>query len=172
MTPARPAFIRGDVREVHKLPSPAWGTILSTTSANPSWIGRVRGLPCEGIPIMPTFPDEEIASVRQRLLENMTSFMRGDGDDSSDAPYSQEHIERCQSIIDTYLAKVPPGSPAPTIRDAVKTAILDLNALNEDCECNLIETGEREDLCQLILVAARRAGLDTDDDITEEWRDW
>ena len=50
---------------------------------------------------------------------------------------------------------------------------LALNALNEDCGGNLIETGEREALCDLIERAAREAGLpESDEDITEAWREW
>jgi hypothetical protein len=52
------------------------------------------------------------------------------------------------------------------------TQILDLNGLNEQGEFSLIETDQREALCQLILTAATRAGLDTDEDVTEEWREW
>jgi hypothetical protein len=37
----------------------------------------------------------------------------------------------------------------------------------------LIETDQREQLCELIIAAAQRAGLVSDVyDITEEWREW
>jgi len=58
------------------------------------------------------------------------------------------------------------------IRDAVQKIVTDLNALNEKCECSLIETDQREDLCELILVAAKAAGLDTDEDHITEGREW
>lgn len=123
---------------------------------------------------MPTYPNEDIESVRQRLKDGMTSYMLGDGDESWEAGYSQDDIDRCIAIVDGYLAAVPPGSDLPqaTIREAVKQAVLALNDLNEASRGPLIETDQREDLCRIILVAATRAGLDTDEDITEEWRDW
>lgn len=46
--------------------------------------------------------------------------------------------------------------------------MLALNALNDERDGALIETGPREDLCELIQAAATAAGLD----ITEAWREW
>ncbi|WP_200792858.1 hypothetical protein [Bacillus massilinigeriensis] len=43
--------------------------------------------------------------------------------------------------------------------------------INEDNDF-FIETMEREELCEFIIVAARISGLQTDGDITEEWREW
>ena len=100
--------------------------------------------------------------------------MQGDGDQDWDAGYSQRHIDRCMAIVDAYLATVGVDSKLPEdeIRAAVKKAVLDLNAVNEKCEGALLETDQREDVCQLLLVGAKKAGLRTDDDITEEWREW
>ena len=56
---------------------------------------------------------------------------------------------------------------------AVKTAVVKLNKLNDRCDGSLIETDQREQLCELIITAARGAGLSSDKyDITEEWREW
>jgi len=123
---------------------------------------------------MPAFPNEDIQAVRQRLKDGMTSYMQGDGEKSWNAGYSQSDIDHCMMIVDDYLAAVAPGLDLPQakIREAVKRAVLDLNALNESCRGPWIETDQREGLCQLILGAAIQAGLDTDEDITEEWRDW
>lgn len=120
---------------------------------------------------MPTFPNEDISSVRRRLLDGMKGYMEAAGDDCG---YTDEDIDRCATIVDAYLAKMAKGSKLPQqiIREAVKNAVLGLNALNEGCDGSLIETDQREELCQLILVAAVQAGLDTDEDITEEWREW
>ncbi len=62
--------------------------------------------------------------------------------------------------------------PHDQILAAAKQAVLNLNALNKECGGRLIETDQREDLCELILVAAKLAGLESDEDITEEWREW
>jgi hypothetical protein len=120
---------------------------------------------------MATFPNEEISAVRKRLLDGMKSYKEAAGGDCS---YTQEDIDRCAAIVDAYLSDMAKdsGMSQDSIRDAVKKVVLDLNALNEQCEGSLIETEQREDLCQLILSGATRAGLDTDEDVTEEWREW
>ena len=56
--------------------------------------------------------------------------------------------------------------------DEDKEAVLELNVLNDKCGEGLIETDQREAICQLLLVSAQDAGVGTDDDITEEWRRW
>jgi hypothetical protein len=43
--------------------------------------------------------------------------------------------------------------------------------LNEKYD-SFIETLEREELCDFIMEKAQNAGLETEEDITEEWREW
>ena len=59
---------------------------------------------------------------------------------------------------------------------ALEKAVIALNALNEADE-SLIETGEREDLCELINTITAAAGLDPSkygdgEGPASEWRDW
>lgn len=56
------------------------------------------------------------------------------------------------------------------IMSAVKALVLSLNAIAE--ENDIIETEERELLYEFINDGARLAGLETEEDITEEWREW
>jgi hypothetical protein len=123
---------------------------------------------------MPTFRSKDLEAHRARLVDGMTDYMKGDGSESSDVGYSQEHIDRCMSIVDGYLTEVTPDAKLSEdqIRAAVKKAVLDLNQLNETCGGSLIETDQRETICALLLISATNAGLKTQDDITEEWRDW
>ena len=58
------------------------------------------------------------------------------------------------------------------IMGQVKETVLALNVLNEKCEYELIETDQREDICKFIITAVNVAGLKTDEDVTEEWREW
>ena len=118
---------------------------------------------------------KELNDIRERLLKGMLSYMeREEGDDDFD-DYSKEDIERCASVLDRYLSSVLDPSMhgvGEGIMEAVKTAVLELNALNEQCGHSLIETDQREDICELIVKAASLAGLKGNDDITEEWREW
>ena len=55
----------------------------------------------------------------------------------------------------------------------VKMTVLRLNKLNEKCDFQLIETGEREQIAEIIISAGNLKGYNSlDDDITEEWREW
>jgi hypothetical protein len=131
-----------------------------------------------GIPASP-----EVLSLKEDLLESMVSFMRGEdeddeGDSGFEAGYTQDDIDRCAAIIDHYLItlsriKGKGEDRNEVILEAVKDTVLELNTLNDNCDGNLIETDQRETLCELINSAAQDAGLETDlDDITEEWREW
>jgi hypothetical protein len=121
--------------------------------------------------VMPTFPNEDIADVRGRLLAGIKEYKKAAGEDCG---YTDDQIDDCLAIVDAYIAKMQKGSKLSQkdIEQAVKEALLDLNALNEKCDGSLIETDQREKLCMLILTAAKQAGLDADNDITERWRKW
>jgi hypothetical protein len=112
---------------------------------------------------------DPIASIRQSLLDGMARYMKVVPD-----YYTQADIDSCAKIVDAYLARIGTAKSLSDkeIRKMVQDVVLALNALNEGCRHKLIETDQREYLCELILIAAQRAGLETDDDITEEWRDW
>ena len=88
--------------------------------------------------------------------------------------YQLKHIDRCAAIVDAFHAELM-TTPKPTperILKVAKRAVLKLNKLNAACDGALIETDQREDLTQLILVAARNAGLKVKEDITEPSRNW
>ena len=53
----------------------------------------------------------------------------------------------------------------------VKEVVMKLNELNIEHD-HFIETMEREDLYDFIDTAARISGLESEEDITEEWREW
>jgi hypothetical protein len=124
---------------------------------------------------MPNVPEESLAAVRARLQAGMIGYLEeddeDDDDEDGDAAYTRADIDECMRIVDTYLAAVrrtPPTGLIPLVRDAV----LRLNALNDRCEGALIETDQREDLCEILLVAARSAGMTEQGDVTEPWREW
>lgn len=120
---------------------------------------------------MPRYPDEPITAIRERLFDGMAAYLDSVGPGCG---YSWHDINDCGQIIDRYLTRLDATTPLTQkqIRQAVKDAVTALNALNRRCDGALVETDQREILCQLILVTARRAGLDTEADITEEWRAW
>jgi hypothetical protein len=138
----------------------------------------------------------ELLARKQDIIDGMTSYMKFGGaldaddpdfDADFDAGYVQANIDSCGEILDSFLEALTEAVEAhdlendeddgqalnDAIAEAVKTVVQALNVLNEQCEGGLIETDQREQLCDLIITAASEAGLDTEgQDITEEWREW
>jgi hypothetical protein len=129
--------------------------------------------------------DPVILELKNNAINAMASYIKfgvadhendPDYDPEFEAGYTQKHIDLCSAIIDEFLVSLdrsPETRKNEYIMKSVKKAVLALNDLNEECNGDLIETAEREDLCELINVAAGHAGLESnEDDITEEWRHW
>ncbi len=104
------------------------------------------------------------------VTEPMLSFLEECDDD-----YTAEQVTACENLLYAYLESLA-AMEYPTdeaIMEQVKTLILALNALNEQADYAMIETGEREAICEIIQCSAVECGLHNPcEDITEEWRDW
>ncbi|MDD2815366.1 MAG: hypothetical protein PHP00_06455 [Thiotrichaceae bacterium] len=127
---------------------------------------------------------QQIIELKQSLLDAMLDYMNYGGatdendpdyDPEFDAGYSAQDVATCGEIIDNFLKQLKnTGTDKTAIMQAVKVAVLELNALNENCEHGLIETEQREQLYEIISAAAMDAGLEIgeEEDITGEWREW
>jgi hypothetical protein len=120
---------------------------------------------------------EKFIELKSQIIDGMLAYMQPDDDDDDfDPGYTEEGVNKCAQILMGYLATVfEPSAHGSTkeIMAAVKKAVLELNDLNEECEYGLIETDQREGICELIISAAAEAGLQSEEsDITEEWREW
>jgi hypothetical protein len=70
----------------------------------------------------------------------------------------------------------------PAVSDAIKTLVMALNQINEKFDQAVIETGEREQLCQFIEDVIEESAVDLgkyavnfgcdSSEITDTWRDW
>jgi hypothetical protein len=93
--------------------------------------------------------------------------------------YTEEACASFATVFDHLIQSlVTLGEQAPEEKklSAFKEAVEALNGLNAEDE-SLIETGEREDLCELCNVVAAAAGLNPEDygdgeGPASEWRDW
>ncbi|MCX4389578.1 hypothetical protein OG777_21975 [Micromonospora peucetia] len=96
--------------------------------------------------------------------------------------WSEPFITAVDAALDAYEADVRSLS-APSDEEvfaAVERVITALNAVSD--EHGMIETGEREDLCEYVDVVLTNAGLDVEAltsrhdieryELTDEWRDW
>lgn len=77
-------------------------------------------------------------------------------------------IEYLKTLVDYTLKK-----KATNIYNSVKKVVLSLNKINKKNNY-FIETMEREELCEFINIAVRQTGIQINSelDLTEEWRDW
>ncbi|MCF8888866.1 hypothetical protein ACQKGA_10515 [Priestia megaterium] len=91
-----------------------------------------------------------------------------------DEIFTVENIKATDEILDTYMNRLKDSVDKMSEQDIleyVKEVVIGLNELNEQFDY-FIETLEREELCEFIIKAANAAGLETEEDITEEWREW
>ena len=123
-----------------------------------------------------------VLAQKDSFLKGVTDYMNFGSADGPDDPtldsewaadYGQEDIDAASALLDSYLADLQTCSSSEQVREAVEKVVLGFNALNEQTDGNLIETDQREQLCAIIIQAAKLAGLESDHyDITEEWREW
>jgi hypothetical protein len=94
--------------------------------------------------------------------------------------YTKENCDKARYIFDSLIATlISLGSDAAETKKiaAFEAAVTSLNFLNEELGDCFIETGEREDLCELCNVIAEAAGIDytnygDGEGPASEWRDW
>ncbi|HEY6162705.1 MAG TPA: hypothetical protein VI112_15860 [Bacteroidia bacterium] len=94
--------------------------------------------------------------------------------------YTQENCDKTKKIFDDLIAGlIDLGQEASEEKKIAlfKKAILETNELDEQCDHGLIETGEREDLCELTNQITIACGLDpkkygSGEGLASEWRDW
>jgi hypothetical protein len=93
--------------------------------------------------------------------------------------YTAENCSRTQQVLDGLIDELVRIGEAAEENQKValfEKAVTELNALNEEIE-GLIETGEREELCDLFNKITVAAGLDPEkygegEGIASEWREW
>ena len=111
-------------------------------------------------------------SIAKTVYEPMLAYFREFGEEDSN---SEEAIGECRRLLEGYVESLA-ELEAPSeeeILALVERVVLALNDLNEETDSAMIETDEREAICEILQGAALDAGLpETDDDITEPWREW
>ena len=120
------------------------------------------------------FKEKKNEDILRSMIDYLNFALEENEDDDSDCGYTQENIDECAAILDNYIDELEKCKQDETlIMECLKNVILELNNLNEKCDYAIIETDQREYLCQFIEDAAVAAGLpQPKDDITEEWREW
>lgn len=108
--------------------------------------------------------DDKIEALKKSMLEYLSEVH---------PPYTERDIDACQGILNVYRLKMAQTNSKKEGMELVRTTVLQLNSLNEKCGGALIETGEREQIADIIILAGSIKGYNTiDEDITEQWREW
>lgn len=87
--------------------------------------------------------------------------------------YTISDVEKCMKLIDNFLDEISQSDSKENGMISVKNVVLALNDLNQKCEYELIETYQREQIADIIILAGHLKGYNgRDEDITEDWREW
>jgi hypothetical protein len=123
---------------------------------------------CEGEEYEMTL-DEMKNTIEEKVLCSMRDYLlKFDGEG-----YEIKDVNTCGLILHSFIDELSSNNKNPKeIMKCVKTVVTKLNKLNDDLEYSLIETDQREELCEFIISAVNIAGMITDEDVTEEWREW
>lgn len=100
---------------------------------------------------------------------DMLDFIEGE----EQPGYCADDVTSCIKLLLEFLTAI--DSEKQTFESAtnhVQALVLALNELNDDCQHSLIETTQREDICEFIQKTLLAAGIALDGDITQEWREW
>ncbi len=94
----------------------------------------------------------------------------GDGD----ANFTKAALRDADAALNAFLTALAKLGAKPAADDAlplVKQVVERFNAINEG-HGPVVETSEREELCEFFNEALRAVGIEFDHDVTEEWREW
>ena len=119
---------------------------------------------------------ENLAELKKEVLDSMVDYL-----EDAIGDYDQTHIDQCEKYLDEYANDVAKADgDFIKIMALVEVVVVSLNQLNETCKHSLIETDQRECICEFINQVIIENGIDLDalvssqqcSDITEEWREW
>jgi hypothetical protein len=128
-------------------------------------------------------------SWRQNKAEEQSAFAAGEisaEDCCMDRLFPEAFIDRTEALLKDLLASIAKcpidASGFHQVMQSIETLVVGLNQINEDFDGEVIETGEREELCAFIdeVIAARGIDLDAlaafqgcgPGELTDPWRDW
>ena len=106
----------------------------------------------------------------EKVLLSMREYLK---EYRKDAGYKKKDIKQVGEILKKYYEQVAQAeNNNEKILMALKNVVLSLNEINEKTDYCLIETDQREDLCEFISKVAESCGFDMSNDPTYEWREW
>lgn len=112
-------------------------------------------------------------NIEDEVLWSMRENMDEEYDEDERGLYRNKDVNRVGEILEDLIdALAEADEEEEEILRAVKNAVKKLNKLNDKLDGALIENVQQDDLISFINEAVNAAGYETDDDLTEEWREW
>jgi hypothetical protein len=110
----------------------------------------------------------ELRLLRDKVIKEMFDYKAEAG-----AGYTEAHVEECRLLLEEHLDAISRAKDATIAKQCARSTVLKLNELNEKAEHELIETDQREQICEYIIRAGALLGFNGEnEDVTEEWREW
>ncbi len=108
-------------------------------------------------------------SLLKIIQYDMLDFIEGEVEPC----YSSNDVTSCIKLLLEFMSSIDLQKQTKESAKAhVRELVLSLNELNNDCQHCLIDTAQREGICEFIHKALLAANICFDNDITEEWRNW
>lgn len=108
--------------------------------------------------------ENKITNLKRSMLEYM---------EMGKPSYTKDDVEDCVRILNDYTLEIHNSKSKDEGMKIVKFAVDQLNKLNEKCDFQLIETSEREQIAEIIILESSKKGYNKpEEDITENWREW
>ncbi|KQT20555.1 hypothetical protein ASG31_17460 [Chryseobacterium sp. Leaf404] len=108
--------------------------------------------------------EDNISILKNSMLEYM---------EIANPSYTKIDVEECAKILNNYVSEISNSGSKDEGMEIVKITVEKLNKLNEKCDFELIETSEREQIAEIIILESSKKGYNKpEEDITEAWREW
>lgn len=115
-------------------------------------------------PIDKTNEENKISLLKKSMFEYM---------EVAQPSYTKTDVEECIKILNQYRSDLTNSTSKDEGMKIVQNTVESLNKLNEQCDFELIETSEREQIAEIIILESIKKGYSkADEDITEDWREW
>ena len=114
----------------------------------------------------------------EKLEQTKSAYPFARWQESEIEMYTPENCNAMREIFDELVKDLIAKGEAASEDEKIESFRAAIEATNElDAETGMVETGEREDLCELTNVITVAAGLDPDkygdgEGLASEWRDW
>jgi response regulator RpfG family c-di-GMP phosphodiesterase len=115
------------------------------------------------------FTEIYVKSLLKSIQYGMLDFIEGE----NQPDYTSDNVTDCITLLLEFMSSM--GAEIQTVdstKNHIKYLILSLNELNDDCGQCLIETDQREDICDFIQKVITKANVEFEGDVIEEWREW